>query len=133
MLFRSYWSPDATAILRKQGHLILQYFKVNPQLIPMLSSRSNELLKIINYCIYPNYNPLRFQVQKQNYEIFNDQFSWIYNIDTYKDKQTMDKWQSQIINFNKTINDKYKQYKNNLYNGYIGSVTPDYLIGSFYD
>ena len=124
-----YWSPDATEILRKQGHLILNYFRNNPHLITALNTRDDNLLKIINYCIYPNYNPLRFQVNKQTYEIFNEQFNWVWSIDTYKDKYKIDRWKGQITDFNKVIDNKYKQHKNNLYNGYIGSVTPDYLIG----
>jgi hypothetical protein len=125
-----YWSPDSTEILRKQCHMILNFFRAHPQLKSVLSDRKSDLwYTTINSCIYPTYTPARFQVRKQNSMLHNEQFNWIWKLSEYKYGNYADAWSSHLRNFNSAIDSKYKSYKNDLFDGYVGFVTPDYLIG----
>jgi hypothetical protein len=124
-----YWSPDSTEILRKQCHLILNFFKANPHLRSVLLDRNDRWYKTINSCIYPNYNPARFQSQKQKFVIHNEQHNWIWKLSEYKYGEYVDRWTSQMRNFNLVIDPKYKSFKEGVFDGYVGFVTPDYLIG----
>jgi hypothetical protein len=126
-----YWSPDATDILRKQGHLIYQYFLQNKQLIPLLNNRNDQLLQIINQTIYPIFDPKRFQTRKQRYVLHNEQYSFLNDLADHDTQRVMDKWSSQWNNFNLAIDRKYRRYVDGLFDGFVGFVTPQYYIGNF--
>jgi hypothetical protein len=128
-----YWSPDATDLLRKQAHLVLNHFRHNPQLIPLLEKKDSVLLDIINRCIYPVYDPNRFQAKKQEYVIYNEQFYWLAKTTHDNKDQKVDRWVSDLTNFNLVIEDRYKQYKDNLFDGYVGFVSPFYFIGNIHE
>jgi hypothetical protein len=126
-----YWNPDSIDIMRKQCHLIFDFFRTNPHLQPLLVDSSDMLLQIVNTCIYPGYNPARFQVSKQQYVIFSEQQKWTENLTQFQTGNYQDRWNWQLNNLNQAVNDKYKQYKNGLFDGYFGAITPFYLIGKF--
>jgi len=126
-----YWSADAVNIVKKQCHMVLQYFKNNPELKPMLTNRNDALLRIINTVVYPTtFDPERFQSGKQKYMLFNDQQKWAWNLTQFQDGSYVDRWSSQIANFNLIINDRFKRYKDGLFDGYHGFLTKDYFIGN---
>ena len=126
-----YWSPDSIDIMRKQCHLIFDFFQKNAYLRPLLTESSDILLQIIATCIYPNYDDRRFQAGKQKFVIFSEQQIWTRNLTQYQTSDYYNQWTGQLSNLNLAVDDKYKQYKNGLFDGYVGSVTPFYLIGKF--
>jgi len=126
-----FWSPRAIKILQKQCHSVLRHFNNNPHLIPMLDHRNDDLLAVINYCIYPTYDPNRFQANKQKYVIYNDQQAWAWKLSQYQDGSYVDRWSAEWRNFLAVIDPKYLRYKDNLFDGFVGFITQDYHIGTF--
>jgi len=67
-----YWSPDSEEILRKQAHVVKQFFQSNPQLNnlivwpPRPFVDNNLYNSIVNKLVYPTFDPTRFQVQKSS-------------------------------------------------------------------
>ena len=80
-----FWSPQAVEILQKQCHVIFRHFQNHPHLIPMLNHRDDNLLAVLNYCIYPSYDPMRFQAKKTTTQIYNDQQIWAWKLSQYQD------------------------------------------------
>ena len=126
-----FWSPSAVKILQKQCHAIFRHFNNNPHLIPMLNNRNDDLLAIINHCIYPTYDPTVFQAKKQKYMIYNDQQGWAWKLSQYQDGSYVDRWLSEWRNFLSVIDPKYVRYKDTLFDGFVGFITQDYHIGTF--
>lgn len=126
-----YWSPECVELLQKQCHLIFNFFQQNPQLRNMLYKRDDALLQIINLCIYPTYNPEIFQANKNFLNIFNEQQQWAWKMSQYNDGTYVDRWIGDWRNFLLVIDEKYKKYTNHLFDGFVGFVTPKYLIGEF--
>jgi hypothetical protein len=97
----------------------------------MLTNRNDALLRIINTVVYPTtFDPKRFQSGKQKYMLFNDQQKWAWNLTQFQDGSYVDRWSSQIANFNLIIDNRFKRYKDGLFDGYHGFLTKDYFIGN---
>ena len=56
-----YWDPDCCALLAKQAHIVMNWFKKNPKMLPLISNRkyrdTNLYYSIVNALIYPDYDP----------------------------------------------------------------------------
>ena len=56
-----YWDPDCGSLLIKQAHTVMNWFKQNPHMLPLISNRkyrdTNFYYSIVNKLIYPDYNP----------------------------------------------------------------------------
>lgn len=126
-----FWSPQAVEILQKQCHVIFRHFQNHPHLIPMLNHRDDNLLAVLNYCIYPSYDPMRFQAKKTTTQIYNDQQIWAWKLSQYQDGSYEDRWLSEWKNFLSAIDPKYTRYKYKLFHGLVGFITKDYYIGKF--
>lgn len=128
-----YWSPHAVDIIRKQCHLIFDYFDARPEIRDMLYKRDDALLQIINQCIYPTYTPRIFQANKNFLNIFNEQQRWAWRMSQYQDGSYVDRWISDWRNFLVVIDERYKRYIDHVFDGFVGFVTPRYHIGRFRD
>lgn len=124
-----YWSGDATDILRKQAHVLLEFFRQHPELQHCIDTRDDYLLHLINKCIYPTYDPEKFQSKKQRSMIYNDQQAWAWRLSQYQSGQYQDRWLSYWRNFLLAIDPKYIRYKDHLFDGLVGFLGPDFLIG----
>ena len=77
-----YWDHECTELLIKQGHLIMNWFKKHPHMVPLISNRhyrNTELYyKIINPIIYPDYQE-DWQSEKSTgvYKMTHEQ--WFHN------------------------------------------------------
>jgi len=49
-----YWDPDNVDMLAKQGHIIMNWFRANPGMIPLMKDKPS-YLSIVNKLIYPEY------------------------------------------------------------------------------
>jgi hypothetical protein len=52
-----YWDPENIDMLAKQGHTVMNWFRQNPHMIPLISHRPS-YLSIINKLVYPEYSPI---------------------------------------------------------------------------
>lgn len=57
-----YWDPDAVKMLAKQAHMVMHWFKQNPEMLFLINTRAyrnNEIYyPIVNKIIYPEYKEL---------------------------------------------------------------------------
>lgn len=107
-----YWHPAATTMLIKQGHLIKNWFKSNPEFMYLLSlSPSSEMLelyqKIIGKIIYPTYNHSLWQA---------DKFTGLWDIETYHKfssnttSHATQNWRNTILTYSDAVYDMYRTY-----------------------
>ncbi len=90
-LLSYYWHPDAEKILRKQAHIVVNWFKRNPQFMPLLNfphrNAQNVLPKerisaydeIVNKLIYTHYDPTVWQTKKNLAQAFIEEEHWWHN------------------------------------------------------
>lgn len=52
-----YWDPESVDLMAKQAHTIMNWFRKNPHMIPLMSDKPS-YLAIINKLIYPEYSPI---------------------------------------------------------------------------
>ena len=126
-----YWSPDATEILRKQCHMIYRYFLQNPDQQVQLQTRNDTLLRTINQCIYPIYDAERFQTGKQIFVLYNEQYSFLYDLSEHDTTRIMQDWTAQWNSLNNVIDPRYQRLTAGKFDGFVGFVTPFYHIGNF--
>lgn len=124
-----YWSGEATDILRKQAHVLLKFFRQQPELQHHIDERNDYHLYLINTCVYPSYNPNTFQARKQPSLIYNEQQAWVWRLSQYQSGQYPDRWLSYWRNFLLAIDPKYIRYKNHLFDGFVGFLGPEFFIG----
>jgi hypothetical protein len=86
-----YWHPDAEKILRKQAHIVVTWFKNNPQFMPLLSFPHRNLKnilpkkrdctydEIVNRLVYPCYDPAVWQTKKNTGQAFIEEEHWWHN------------------------------------------------------
>jgi hypothetical protein len=96
-----YWHPDSEKILRKQAHVVVKWFKANPQFMPLLNfphrnlqnastkERDTTYEEIVNKLIYPHYDPTVWQTKKNKGEAFIEEEHWWHN---NPDSSPVQKW-----------------------------------------
>ena len=100
-LMSYYWHPDSEKILRKQAHIIIKWFKANPQFMPLLNfphrnaqnilpkERISAYDEIINRLVYPDYDPTVWQTKKNMGQSFIEEEQWWHN---NPDSTAVQKW-----------------------------------------
>lgn len=74
-----YWSPESIKILIKQAHIVKRWFLQHPALLHLLLPTRPDrthLYDILNRLVYPKFDPLIWQVQKQNEIIATPEDIW---------------------------------------------------------
>ena len=88
-----YYDPECCDLLIKQAHIIMNWFKQNPQFLPLISNRhyrNNEVYhKLLNKLVYPKYGN-KWQAKKQKGRNFTDAESWFY--DNYENTNAVKNW-----------------------------------------
>ena len=101
-----YWSPDSIDMLAKQSHLIMKYFRNNPDKIYLLDKKKSkqartEYLTTINEIIYPEFKPI-WQTEKPAGLFDMTHESWFTkNLSIPGSKQ----WNETMKNFTQTLTD----------------------------
>lgn len=127
-----YWHPESVNILRKQAHTVLNHLRgigsVDRGVV--VHGQNYDLRNtIINQLVYPWWDSNIFQSAKQDFLLYNNQQKWIWNIDEYKDTYRNDRWESQYRNLMSAVDRRYYEYRKGVFDGLIGFVTDDYLVG----
>jgi hypothetical protein len=83
-----YWHPDSEKILRKQAHIVVNWFKANPQFMPLLNfphrnaqnipgaDRNTTYNAVVNRLIYAQYDPAVWQTKKLTSEYYDEENHW---------------------------------------------------------
>lgn len=108
-----FWSPDAEKILRKQAHLIIQWFETNPQYKDILTfpHRSTAWGKrtyeeIIKRIIYPSYDPTLWQADKgTNFFWLEEEHWWQNNPNSISVKN----WRNVVDEYSKITYDIFSK------------------------
>jgi hypothetical protein len=86
-----YWHPDSEKILRKQAHIVIKWFRQNPQFMSLLNfphrnaqnippkERISAYDEIVNRLIYTCYDPTVWQTKKNNGQAFIEEEHWWHN------------------------------------------------------
>jgi hypothetical protein len=101
-----YWDYECAELLIKQGHLIMNWFKQHPDMIPLISNRhyrNTELYyKIINPIIYPDYQE-DWQSEKADGVHNMTHEKWFH--DNLKGTMASNNWHLTMQDMSNTIND----------------------------
>jgi hypothetical protein len=133
-----YWTPDMPQILVEQCHVILNYFKNNPDLQPFLENKQFteesywlNLAEIMKMLLYSNWDYSSFQVRKvAGWVWFNDYDDFMRV--NYGREKFMDKWRSVNMNLNKSIASRFKRYVNGQSRGIEPLATKLYYVGKLF-
>jgi hypothetical protein len=133
-----YWSPDMPNIVHGQARLVYEYFIKHPEKLKLVdwtdSSGHNksELNLILKSIIYPNWHPGRFQADKSTSTTTAELDTWFFK--DYNYTRYFQSWQSGLTNIAKAVDIKYhqKSAKANKFEGWVGFISPFYLLGPAY-
>lgn len=119
-LLSYYWHPDAEKILRKQAHIVVNWFKNNPQFMPLLSfphrnsknvlpkERDRTYDEIVNRLVYSCYDPNLWQTKKNMGQAFIEEEHWWHN---NQDSSAVQRWFKVMKEHSSVIYDMFS--KNN--------------------
>jgi hypothetical protein len=83
-----YWTPDLPKMLVKQAHILMRYFKQNPQDLSLIENadkaswHTEKYYELINPMIYAGWKRDIFQVKKPTSPTFNELDKWFLDSDT---------------------------------------------------
>lgn len=130
-----FWTPDMPEMIREQSHVILNYFRANPDLQHLLDFNvfsdpvaKNLYDQLTRSLVYPDWDPKKFQAKKVTSVFYMELDKWLHQ--RFEGRVTQS-WQWQINNIVSGIDPKYIKYKNNRADGFVGFVSPFYKIGNF--
>ena len=116
-----YWDAECIPLMIKQGHVIRNYFRNNPNKLPLLAHRPS-YLAIVNQLIYPEYQPM-WQSKKAQGLFAVTSEDWFINqyehLSTQKWHQNLDQYSNYVESI--TSNTDLKNYTNK-------DVAADYTI-----
>lgn len=130
-----FWSPDLPEISVKQAHIVKRWFN-NPdnRHMQFLAQWPNHSVSqrttyesMIKPLIYPDYDPLTFQVSKPGSNFYSEMDHWFY--EKFKDHKLYTSWQAGIKFVEKNIDPKYFNREMGRAVGFVGFLTPFYYIG----
>lgn len=131
-----YWTPDFPDIIREQGHVILDYFKLHPELHDFIQfeafadyDKKQVYDQITRGLVYPDWNPQKFQAKKAASVFHIEIDTWLHA--RYQNTGLLNGWRFQLNNLLTGIDKKYITYRNNRADGFVGFISPFYQIGYF--
>lgn len=131
-LLSYYWHPDAEKILRKQAHIVVNWFKNNPQFMPLLNfphrNLQNKLPKvrdltyneIVNHLVYTCYDPTVWQTKKNLGQAFIEEEHWWHN---NPDSPAVQRWFKVMKEHSGIIYDMFSKHDK------INSISEDVMPG----
>ena len=96
-----YWHPDSEKILRKQAHIVINWFRANPQFMPLLNfphrnadnvpaaDRNSTYNAVVNRLIYSDYDPTVWQTKKLTSEYYDEENHWWHK---NSDSSSVQRW-----------------------------------------
>lgn len=132
-----YWTPDMPDIVKVQSHKVMDFFKKNPALLPVImpdAAKSytlrNTYETLIRSIVYPKWDFNRFQAAKPAHIVRCEYDNWLFDSKII-DNKAMATWQYSIDYLEQNIDEKYIQRDHTgAMDSLAGMVTPFYKIGS---
>lgn len=131
-----YWSPDLPEISVKQAHLVRNWFN-NPvnshaQFLARWPNHSvaqrTGYENLIKPLIYPDYDPMTFQVTKPSTNFYSEMDYWFY--ENFKHHKLYQSWQAGIRFVENNIDKKYFNQEFGKVVSFVGFLSPFYCIGN---
>lgn len=131
-----FWTPDMPEILVKQAHTVMNWFnQPNNQHLQFLASWPNYSVAqrttyeaMIKPLVYPDYDPLTFQVKKPSSNFYSEMDYWFY--ENFKDHKLYRSWKAGLHFVEQNIDPKYFNREFGRAVGFVGFVSPFYYIGN---
>lgn len=134
-----YWSPDMPKIVQKQAHVMMDFFRVNQNLLPVISKDNalswvfrNTFETICRSLIYPTWNAGVFQAPKPTNMVTCEVDDWYFETirSCTKERRSYDIWLDSINHIKKNVDDSWLvlDHRGNL-NSLTGMISPLYKVG----
>jgi hypothetical protein len=127
-----YWHPDSEKILRKQAHLVVNWFRANPQFMPLLNfphrnaqnipstDRNTTYNAVVNRLIYTEYDPAVWQTKKLTSEYYDEENHWWHK---NPDSTSVQRWIKTVKEQSGLIYDMFSKADR------LGSASQDHKSG----
>jgi len=130
-----FWTPDLPEISVKQAHTIMNWFnKPENRHMQFLARWPNHSVaqrttyeNLIKPLIYPDYDPLTFQVAKPSTNFYSEMDYWFY--ENFKDHKLYQSWQAGIKFVEGQIDPKYFNKQFGRVVSFVGFLSPFYYLG----
>ena len=131
-----YWTPDLPELSVKQAHAVMNWFNMpSNQHLQYLVRWPNHLISqrtayenLIKPLIYPDYDPLTFQVSKPSTNFYSEMDHWFY--EKFRDHKLYHSWRAGIALVEQNIDRKYFNIELNRAVGFVGFLSPFYKLGT---
>jgi hypothetical protein len=130
-----YWTPDLPDIVRKQAHIVKNWFSVesNKHLQHLVRwpnysiAQRSAFEAIIKPLIYPDYDPSTFQTAKPTNSFYNEMDYWFRA--NFQDTKAYQVQQAGIELLVDKIDPKWFNYQLGKPVGFMGFISPFYCLG----
>lgn len=130
-----FWSPDLPEISVKQAHIIMRWFnQPENRHMQFLAQWPNHSVSqrttyenLIKPLIYPDYDPLTFQVTKPSSNFYSEMDHWFY--ENFRDHKLYSSWQAGIKFVEGQIDNKYFNKEFGRVVSFVGFLSPFYYLG----
>lgn len=130
-----FWTPDFPEISVKQAHVIMNWFnRPENQHLQFLVRWPNHSVSerttyesIIKPLIYPDYDPMTFQVGKPGSNFYSEMDYWFY--ENFQDHKLYRSWLAGINFVENNIDAKYFNRATKKAVGFVGFLSPFYCLG----
>ena len=130
-----YWTPDFPEISVKQAHIVRNWFNMpDNQHLQFLARWPNHSVaqrtayeNLVKPLIYPDYDPLTFQVNKPGSNFYSEMDHWFY--ENFKDHKLYRSWQAGIGFVERNIDPKFFNREFGKAVGFVGFLSPFYKLG----
>jgi hypothetical protein len=131
-----YWTPDLPEISVKQAHTIMNWFNQpdNRHLQYLVRwpnhsvSQRTTYESVVKPLLYPDFDPLTFQVSKPGSNFYSEMDYWFY--EKFRDHKLYQSWQAGIAFVENNIDRKYFNIELNRAVGFVGFLSPFYCLGN---
>lgn len=135
-----YWTPDMPQIVQKQAHVLMDFFKINQNLLPVISKDTalswvfrNTFETICRSLIYPTWNASVFQAPKPTNSVHCEVDDWYFESirSGTKDRKSFDIWSDSINFMKQNVDPKWLtlDHRGEL-NSLAGMISPLYKVGT---
>lgn len=130
-----FWTPDLPQISVKQAHLVRNWFNMpqNAHLQHFLRWPNHSMAQrtayeqLVKALVYPDYDPLTFQVNKSVSNFYSEMDHWFYA--NFEGHSLYNSWLAGIKFVERNIDRKYFNVEFGRAVGFVGFMSPFYYIG----
>jgi len=130
-----YWTPDLPDIVRKQAHIIMNWFNLpqNKILQHLVKWPNNSAAQrttyehVIKPLIYPEYDHTTFQVSKPSNNFYAEMDFWFFK--NFKETNAYKNWQAGLKLIEQHVDQKYLNKEQDRAVGFVGFLSPMYYLG----